>query len=75
MNTRGIYKKRGNELFPGIEILKLLYINNIPITLSSDAHQPSEISGAFDETLILLKGIGFKKIHTFEEKRWVGVDI
>lgn len=75
VNTRGIYKKRGNELFPGIEVLKSLYMNNIPITLSSDAHQPGEISGAFNETLILLKGIGFKKIHTFEEKRWTSVDI
>jgi len=75
VNTRGIYKKRGNELFPGIEILKLLYTNNIPITISSDAHQPDEISGAFNETLILLKDIGFKKIHTFEEKRWISVDI
>ena len=75
VNTRGIYKKRGNDLFPGVGILKSLYMKKIPITLSSDAHQPCEISGGFKETLILLKDIGFKKIHTFEEKRWVGVDI
>jgi len=75
VNTRGVYKKKGNELFPGIEILKMLYINNIPITISSDAHQPDEISGAFYETLILLKEIGYKKIHIFEKKRWMVVDI
>lgn len=75
VNTRGIYKQRGNQLFPGTEILEMLHKHNIPITLSSDAHKPREISGSFQETFLILKDIGFKKILIFDKKSWIGVNI
>lgn len=75
VNTRGIYKQRGNQLFPGVEILEMLYKRNIPITLSSDAHKPGEISGAFSEALIILKEIGFKKLFIFEKNYWKEINV
>lgn len=66
VNTRGIYKKRSDTLFPGEEILEQIHHLNIPITLSSDAHIPEELDGQYAESYALLKDIGFKELTLFE---------
>ncbi len=60
VNTRGIYKKRSETLFPGPEILKKVLLRNIPVTITSDAHKPHELSLYFEETRNILVGLGFK---------------
>jgi histidinol-phosphatase (PHP family) len=62
VNTRGIYKKRSDSLYPGPEILKKINTMRIPVTISSDAHKPCELSLYFEETKSLLSKIGFKSI-------------
>jgi len=47
VNTRGMYKKRSESLFPGPAILEKILELKIPITLSSDAHKPNELFAAF----------------------------
>ncbi len=71
VNTRGLYKKRSDELFPGISILKELYRLKIPVTISADAHKPEELALLFQETACLLKEIGFKAVMVFKEGGWV----
>lgn len=70
VNTRGIYKKRSDELFPGKDILKKLLHLNIPITLNSDAHKPHELNGYFAEAKSILTEIGFSKVKVFGENGW-----
>ncbi len=70
VNTRGLYKKRSNELFPDISILRELHRQKIPVTISTDAHKPEELDLLFYETADILKEIGFKTVMTFEEKQW-----
>ena len=70
VNTRGIYKKRCDSLYPGINLLKEIYKMNIPVTISSDAHDPSELTSYFSETISILKDIGFKKIKYFSGTGW-----
>lgn len=70
VNTRGLYKKRSDSLFPGIEVLKKIKSLQIPITVSTDAHRPDELSILIPETVILLKNLGFTKVMNFE-KTWV----
>lgn len=60
VNTRGIYKQRSDTLFPGPEILKKILVMKIPVTLTSDAHKPNELSLYFPEATEILKEIGFK---------------
>jgi histidinol-phosphatase (PHP family) len=62
INTRGLYKKRSESLFPGIEILKKIVRMDIPVTLCSDAHKPHELSLLFPETLQQLRELGFKSL-------------
>jgi len=71
VNTRGLYKKRSDELFPGTNILKKIKALDIPVIVSSDAHKPEELSLGISETLVLLKEIGFKELMKFDGDDWV----
>ena len=62
VNTRGIYKKRSDSLYPGIFALKEIHKMNIPVTISSDAHKPEELTSYFPETINILKDIGFNEV-------------
>jgi len=75
VNTRGIYKKRCDALFPGPDILEQVKHLNIPVTLNSDAHEPHELNGHYGEAVELLKEIGFKDLTCFEGSRRVSVPI
>jgi len=68
VNTRGLYKKRSDTFFPSPAILEQVHHLKIPVTLSSDAHQPQELDGYYDEALKLLKEIGFKELICFNKK-------
>lgn len=70
VNTRGIYKGKCESLFPSIEILKKCFEIEIPITISSDAHKPEEISAYFAETIEIIKGIGFQELKMFKNNKW-----
>jgi histidinol-phosphatase (PHP family) len=70
VNTRGIYKGRSEELFPGIKALEKIHALQIPITLSSDAHRPEELSAYFDEAIGILKKIGFRNLMKFDGNNW-----
>ena len=75
VNTRGIYKKRSDSLFPGPEILKKICKLNIPVTISTDAHKPSELSLGFEETRKLLSEIGFRTLSVMDSEGWKAVPI
>jgi histidinol-phosphatase (PHP family) len=71
VNTRGIYKKRSNDLYPGAWVLKEMKKKNIPITLSADAHHPSEIDGYYSEAVEILKEIGYSELVCYRDGDWV----
>ncbi len=73
INTRGLYKKRSESLFPGIEILKKILRLDIPVTLCSDAHKPHELSLLFPETILLLEKLGYKSLARRTGKGWIEV--
>jgi histidinol-phosphatase (PHP family) len=60
VNTRAIYKQRHNDYFPSLDILKRLKNQGIPVTVSSDAHAPSDLNLLWEETYNNLLGLGFK---------------
>jgi histidinol-phosphatase (PHP family) len=75
VNTRGQYKGKTNDLFPSTQILNRCLALNIPITISSDAHKPEELTLHFSEALELLRSIGYKSIRKFHQGKWVEVSI
>jgi histidinol-phosphatase (PHP family) len=71
INTRGIYKKRSDDLYPGQWILKEIRKRGLPVTLSADAHKPEEIDGYYQEAIEILREIGFKSLVYRREQGWV----
>lgn len=70
INTRGIYKKRFPGLFPdGISLQKVKKLN-IPIIISSDAHQPDELSLGFEDAILKLIKMNFKEVMYFDNGIW-----
>jgi histidinol-phosphatase (PHP family) len=70
VNTRGLYKKRASETYPGLLGLRLLKEFGIPICLNSDAHHPKEIIGEYKNTAVLLKHLGFKELMVLKNSSW-----
>ena len=62
INTRGIYKQRYNGFYPSAWILKEIHRQNIPITISMDAHQAQEISLGYESAKQCALETGFRKI-------------
>ena len=70
INTRGIYRKKCDSLFPSTSIIEKIHHLNIPIIVSSDAHQPSELINNFEETFKILKQIGITKTKVLINGKW-----
>ncbi|HYG18994.1 MAG TPA: histidinol-phosphatase [Ohtaekwangia sp.] len=70
VNTRGIYQKKSSTTYPSPWILELVHQREIPVTLSSDAHHPDDLTNQFPATARLLAAIGFKTLMVLHEGRW-----
>ena len=70
VNTRGIYQKKSATTYPGPWILEYIHQKKIPVMLSADAHHPADIKNQFQETALLLREIGFRKISIIKDGQW-----
>ncbi len=70
VNTRGIYRGKSTETYPGTWALKQIKAMDIPICLNSDAHHPSEITSGFLSTSRMLKEIGFSSMRILWNHSW-----
>jgi histidinol-phosphatase (PHP family) len=75
VNTRGIYKKRSDTLFPGPEVLKRVRSRKIPVTITSDAHKTHELSLYFKEAGEILESLDFKYNMLKTAKGWQEVPL
>lgn len=74
INTNGL-NKPVKEIYPSYPIIKLLFENNIPITLSSDAHHPEEVGRDLDRARDLAIKAGYRKLPIFTKRKIKYVDI
>ena len=65
VNTRGLYKKRAFETYPGRKALELCRDMHIPLMLNSDGHHPREIIAEFETAAELLTELGIKQLWAF----------
>ena len=70
INTRGIYKKRSETLFPDETVLPEIKKRNIPLTITSDAHRPADLSEHFGETIRILQDAGIREVVCYREDKW-----
>ncbi len=67
INSAGL-RKPVNELYPGNELLELVYENNIDITFGSDAHAINQIGFGYEEAIASAKELGFSKCVAYTQK-------
>ncbi len=67
ISTAGLYKPVG-EIYPSEEIIGLLKKYDIPIVISSDAHQPQNVGRSFDQAIALALKFGLTKVARFENR-------
>ena len=75
VNTRGLYKKRSDSLFPGPKILREMNRLNIPVTISSDAHKPHEVGLLLDQAAQTLMTAGYTEVYFFNKKKWESISL
>jgi histidinol-phosphatase (PHP family) len=71
VNTRGLYKKRSDALFPDHLTLKKAIDWDIPLIVSSDAHRPEELDHYFGYAEKRIQELGGKRVLFFNGKAWV----
>ncbi|MDR1006483.1 MAG: histidinol-phosphatase [Bacteroidales bacterium] len=67
VNCRGLYKHRCEDLFPSRKWLQRIAQMRIPITISTDCHNVSEIDSLFCETREAVKTLGFSEVMIYDE--------
>ncbi len=70
VNLGGLIRKRSTALYPSRWILERMHTRGIPVTISSDAHQPQQIVQQFDEAAKVLLEIGFSEIVELTPVGW-----
>lgn len=70
VNTRGIYKQKTTETYPSRWVLARMHELRIPVTISSDAHHPDEITAWFTQTAEMLTETGFKYVSVLRNQTW-----
>ena len=71
INTGAIARKTMDSVYPSAEFLSLLHEENVPITLSSDAHSKETILTAFDRATLAAKQAGYSEVMYINKQRQV----
>lgn len=71
VNTGAIARGSMDDVYPSSDFLKLLNERNVPVTLSSDAHNPEFLDGAFDRGLEAIKKAGYKELAYIDSDKQI----
>jgi len=62
VNTGGMSRGYITRPYPSPDLLQMLFAKGAPLTLCSDAHSKETIDHGFEESLALLREVGYKQI-------------
>ncbi len=68
INTSGL-RKPVQEIYPSLEVLKIYRNENVPITFSSDAHDPKDVGKDYDKAVLLAKAAGYREYLVFRKRK------
>ena len=66
INTGGMSRAWTQTPYPSVPILERILAKNIPITISSDAHETKNIDFYFEESLEIARKAGFKSVKILD---------
>ena len=67
VNAAGLRKPVG-EIYPSRLFLEMFHGRGVQIILSSDAHAPEEVAAGYDESLALIRDVGYREVVTFKDR-------
>jgi len=67
-NTGGINRKKINEIYPSVEFLRIFREYNIPVIITADAHNASDINGNYDTAINTLINANYNEHVLFNGK-------
>jgi histidinol-phosphatase (PHP family) len=70
INTRGLYKRKPESLYPSAWILRLAFQMDLPVTICSDCHSPSEILLGYSYAAQVAWDAGYRKLSIFSNGEW-----
>ena len=70
INTKGKLVKDPSEIYPSSFILSKCRELNIPVVINSDAHSPADIKYYFEESVQLLRQLGFIERYVLYKSQW-----
>lgn len=70
LNTNGLYKPV-KEIYPSVELLNSCVAHQIPLCLSSDAHQANQVGRDFDLGKKILTDLGCRRVTHFSQRKMI----
>lgn len=68
INTSGL-RKPVKEIYPSLDLLKIYRKAGVPITFSSDSHDPGDVGRDYDKAAALAKEAGYKEYVSFKKRK------
>ena len=68
VNSAGLRKPVG-EIYPERTFLEMFHRRGVPIILSSDAHAAYEVGAGYEESVRLVKDVGYTEVATFDARQ------
>ena len=68
INTSGL-RKPVNEIYPSVEVLKIYRNHEVPITFSSDSHDPMDVGRDYDKAYRLAREAGYDEYRVFRQRK------
>ncbi len=75
VNTGGVYRGYKHDYYPSTELIKMIVNYDIPLLVSTDAHNVDGLDYKLDEATEHLKGLGIKSIVMLESTGFVNVEL
>jgi len=70
VSTRGIFNGQTGDYFPGRRAIAEMKKMGIPVTISSDAHSPAELTFGFNEAETMLRETGYQTVMVLKDGKW-----
>ncbi len=68
INTSGL-RKPVKEIYPSLSALRIYQKAGVPITFSSDAHDPKDVGKDYDQAMALAKEAGYTQYLMFKQRK------
>jgi histidinol-phosphatase (PHP family) len=68
INTSGL-RKPVKEIYPSLEVLKIYRQAGVPITFSSDSHEPGDVGRDYDKAATLARAAGYTEYRVFRARK------